>query len=243
MKQFGFDLLFEVQVPRPWSEGKERDKFHEALEQAVFAEQMGFDTVWIVEHHFLQQFAHSSAPEVMLGALSQRTSRHAPRAGRGAAPRRREPPDPCRRTRAAVIDILSNGRLEMGTGRSSSPYQLEAFGTDVATTREQWEESIKLLPRLWTEEDLTYKGEFYQWDDKITVLPRAAATSAPAIVGRVDATRYLPPRRRKGHRSLDERAAARPKVSSLRSTRTVTPSRLRSIRSVISSTTSLHCSL
>ncbi|TML08456.1 MAG: LLM class flavin-dependent oxidoreductase, partial [Actinobacteria bacterium] len=75
MKRFGFDLLFEVQVPRPWTEGKERDKFYEALEQAVFAEQMGFDTVWMVEHHFLQQFAHSSAPEVMLGALSQRTSR------------------------------------------------------------------------------------------------------------------------------------------------------------------------
>ena len=69
MKRFGFDLLFEVQVPRPWTEGKERDKFYEALEQAVFAEQMGFDTVWMVEHHFLQQFAHSSAPEVMLGSV------------------------------------------------------------------------------------------------------------------------------------------------------------------------------
>ena len=180
MKRFGFDLLFEVQVPRPWTEGKERDKFHEAIEQAVFAEQMGFDTVWIVEHHFLQQFAHSSAPEVMLGALSQRTSRI--RLGHGVTLLPGAVNHPIRvAERAAVIDILSNGRLEMGTGRSSSPYQLEAFGTDVATTREQWEESIKLLPRLWTEEDVTYQGEFYRWDDKITVLPRPVQRPHPPL--------------------------------------------------------------
>ncbi len=180
MKRFGFDLLFEVQVPRPWAGTKERDKFHEALEQAVFAEQMGFDTVWIVEHHFLQQFAHSSAPEVMLGALSQRTSRL--RLGHGVTLLPGAVNHPIRvAERAAVIDILSNGRLEMGTGRSSSPYQLEAFGTDVATTREQWYEAIKLLPRLWTEEDLTYKGEFYSWDDKITVLPRPLQKPHPPL--------------------------------------------------------------
>jgi hypothetical protein len=83
MKKFGFDLLFEVQVPRAVVRRQGTHKFHEAIEQAVFAEQMGFDTVWIVEHHFLQQFAHSSAPEVMLGALSQRTSRM--RLGQGVA--------------------------------------------------------------------------------------------------------------------------------------------------------------
>ncbi len=71
---FKFDLLFEIQVPRPAGERKERDRFHEAFEQAVFAEQMGFDTIWIVEHHFLKEFAHSSAPEVMLGALAKSTS-------------------------------------------------------------------------------------------------------------------------------------------------------------------------
>ena len=72
---FKFDLLFEVEVPQPWEPGKEASKFREAMEQAVFAERMGFDTIWVVEHHFLKEFAHSSAPEVMLGALAERTSR------------------------------------------------------------------------------------------------------------------------------------------------------------------------
>lgn len=178
--RFGFDLLFEVQVPRPWTDGKERDRFHEALEQAVFAEEMGFDTIWMVEHHFLKEFAHSSAPEVVLGALSQRTSRI--RLGHGVTLLPGAVNHPIRvAERAAMADIMSDGRLEMGTGRSSSPYQLEAFGTDVATTREQWEESIKLLPRLWTEDDWSYQGEFYSWIDKITVLPRPVQKPHPPL--------------------------------------------------------------
>ncbi|HEV8298737.1 MAG TPA: LLM class flavin-dependent oxidoreductase, partial [Acidimicrobiales bacterium] len=146
---FGFDILFEVQVPRPWTDRKERNKFHEAVEQAVFAEQMGFDIAWFVEHHFLAEWAHSSAPEVVLGALTQRTSTI--RLGHGVTLLPGAVNHPIRvAERAAMLDIMSEGRLEMGTGRSSSPYQLEAFGVDVTTTREQWQESIRLLPKLWT---------------------------------------------------------------------------------------------
>jgi alkanesulfonate monooxygenase SsuD/methylene tetrahydromethanopterin reductase-like flavin-dependent oxidoreductase (luciferase family) len=177
---FGFDLLFEVQVPRPWTEGKERDKFHQAVEQAVLAEQMGFDTVWFVEHHFLASWAHSSAPEVVLGALSQRTSKI--RLGHGVTLLPGAVNHPIRvAERAAMLDIMSDGRLEMGTGRSSSPYQLEAFGTEVATTREQWEEAIKLLPKLWSTDDFSYHGRFFSWDDKVTVVPRPVQKPHPPL--------------------------------------------------------------
>ena len=177
---FDFDLLFEVQVPKPWDGGKERDRFHEAIDQAVWAEQHGFSTVWVVEHHFLSEWAHSSAPEVLLGAISQRTSTI--RIGQGVALLPGAVNHPIRvAERAAMIDIVSDGRLEMGTGRSSSPYQLEAFGVDVATTREQWKESISLLPRLWTEEKMTYAGEFWSWDDAITVVPRPVQQPHPPL--------------------------------------------------------------
>ena len=173
-------LLFEVQVPKPWADGKERDRFHQAVEQAVHAEKHGFSTVWVVEHHFLAEWAHSSAPEVLLGALSQRTSTI--RLGHGVTLLPGEVNHPIRvAERAAMIDIMSDGRLEMGTGRSSSPYQLEAFGVDVATTREQWKESIRLLPRLWTEEMMTYDGEFWSWDDAITVVPRPVQQPHPPL--------------------------------------------------------------
>ncbi len=177
---FKFDLLFEVEVTKPWDPGKEQRKFREAMDQAVFAEEMGFDTIWIVEHHFLKEFAHSSAPEVMLGALAERTSRI--RLGHGVSLMLGEINHPIRvAERAATIDILSDGRLEMGTGRSSSAYQVEPFGVDMATTRDQWDEALHLLPKLWTEEDFRYDGRFWRWDDAVTVLPRCIQQPHPPL--------------------------------------------------------------
>jgi alkanesulfonate monooxygenase SsuD/methylene tetrahydromethanopterin reductase-like flavin-dependent oxidoreductase (luciferase family) len=177
---FGFDLLFEIEVPRPWHGRKERDRFHEAIEQAVFAEQMGFDAVWVVEHHFLAEFAHCSAPEAVLGALAMRTSRI--RLGHGVVLMLGELNHPIRvAERAATLDILSDGRLEMGTGRSSSPYQIEAFGADASTTREQWDEGLRLLPRLWASDKLRYQGRFWRWDDEITVLPKPLQRPHPPL--------------------------------------------------------------
>ncbi|MCW2657391.1 MAG: hypothetical protein JWR06_1584 [Jatrophihabitans sp.] len=177
---FKIDLLFEVEVPRPWGDGKERDRFHEAIEQAVFADQMGFDTIWFVEHHFLEEAAHSSAPDALLGALTQRTSRA--RLGFGVALMPGRVNHPIRvAERTAVMDILSDGRLEVGTGRSSSPYQLRAFGVDVANTREEWEEATRLLPQLWTKEKFAYHGRFFDWDDEITVVPRPVQKPHPPL--------------------------------------------------------------
>jgi alkanesulfonate monooxygenase SsuD/methylene tetrahydromethanopterin reductase-like flavin-dependent oxidoreductase (luciferase family) len=177
---FKFDLLFEVEVPRPWTEGKEAAKFHEAMEQAVLADKMGFETVWIVEHHFLKEFAHSSAPEVMLGALAMQTERI--RLGHGVVLMLGEVNHPIRvAERAATIDILSGGRLEMGTGRSSSPYQIESFGVDLNATRDTWEESVRLLPKLWASEDFSYQGKHYNWKDEITVLPKPLQSPHPPL--------------------------------------------------------------
>ena len=67
-----FDLLYEIQMPKPHDERSEYRCYHEALEQIELADRLGFDTVWAVEHHFLTEFAHSSAPEVFLSAVAQR---------------------------------------------------------------------------------------------------------------------------------------------------------------------------
>ncbi len=175
-----FDILFEIEVPRPWDRGKEARIFHECIEQAVFAERMGFDTIWFVEHHFLAEFAHSSAPDAMIGAIAARTSRI--RLGFGVTLLPGAVNHPIRvAERMATADIVSNGRLEVGTGRSSSPYQLRSFGTDLATTREQWEESLRLLPELWTREKFAYQGRHWHWEDEITVLPRPVQEPHPPL--------------------------------------------------------------
>src|SRR4030095_8377917 len=123
-----FDLLYELQTPKPHDELSEHRCYHQALEQIELADRMGFDTVWAVEHHFLTEFAHSSAPEVFLAAVSQRTKRI--RIGHGVVLLPHKFNHPIRvAERAAALDILSNGRLEFGTGRSS---QYEQAGFEIA---------------------------------------------------------------------------------------------------------------
>ena len=69
-----FGIFYEHQLPRPWGEGDELKLFQEALDQVELADRLGIDYAWEVEHHFLEEYSHSSAPEVFLGAASQRTS-------------------------------------------------------------------------------------------------------------------------------------------------------------------------
>ncbi|MGO4843360.1 LLM class flavin-dependent oxidoreductase, partial [Rhizobiaceae sp. 2RAB30] len=66
-------LFYEHQLPQPWGEGSEQKLFSDALDQIELADRLGFDHIWEVEHHFLEEYSHSSAPEVFLGAVSQRT--------------------------------------------------------------------------------------------------------------------------------------------------------------------------
>ena len=69
-----FGIFYEHQLPRPWEEGSELQLIQDALEQVELADRLGFDVVWEVEHHFLEEYSHSSAPEVFLAAASQRTA-------------------------------------------------------------------------------------------------------------------------------------------------------------------------
>jgi alkanesulfonate monooxygenase SsuD/methylene tetrahydromethanopterin reductase-like flavin-dependent oxidoreductase (luciferase family) len=149
-----FGLFYEHQVPRPWEERSERQVFDEALEQAELADRIGIDCFWLVEHHFLEEYSHSSAPEVFLGALSQRTTRL--RLGHGIV--QMPPPfnHPARvAERVATLDILSRGRVEFGTGESSSGAELLGFGIDPEQKRALWEEGLRVALRCMTETPFT----------------------------------------------------------------------------------------
>src|SRR5918912_1302945 len=124
-----FGIFYEHQLPRPWEEDSERQLIQNALEQVELADRLGFDVVWEVEHHFLEEYSHSSAPEVFLAAASQRTKNI--RLGHGIV---QTPPPfnhPARvAERIATLDLLSNGRVDFGTGESSSEAELGAFLID-----------------------------------------------------------------------------------------------------------------
>jgi alkanesulfonate monooxygenase SsuD/methylene tetrahydromethanopterin reductase-like flavin-dependent oxidoreductase (luciferase family) len=159
-----FGVFYEHQLPRPWDHGEERRLYLEALEQIEIADRVGFDHVWEVEHHFLEEYSHSSAPEVFLAAASQRTSRI--RLGHGIV---QLPPNvnhPARiAERIATLDIVSGGRVDFGTGEASSSAELGGFGVRRTEKRAMWQDSIDAVTRMFVEEP------FAGWDSPYIQMP------------------------------------------------------------------------
>jgi alkanesulfonate monooxygenase SsuD/methylene tetrahydromethanopterin reductase-like flavin-dependent oxidoreductase (luciferase family) len=142
-----FGIFYEHQLPRPWVEGAEQRLFQEALDQVELADKLGIDFAWEVEHHFLEEYSHSSAPEVFLAACSQRTKKI--RLGHGIV---LCPPGynhPARiAERVATLDLVSNGRVEFGTGESSSIAELGGFKVPVGEKRDQWRETVEQIANM-----------------------------------------------------------------------------------------------
>src|SRR4029453_3547360 len=152
-----FGIFFELSVPRPFTGGIERAVYERSLEQVRLADALGFDTVWAVEHHFLEEYSHCSAPEVFLTACAMQT--HRIRVGHGAGGGGPEMNPPVRLAeRAAALDIVSGGRLELGTARSSTWTELGGFRSDPDTTKKAWDEFVRVLPRMWADAPFEHDG-------------------------------------------------------------------------------------
>ncbi|MDX5366773.1 MAG: LLM class flavin-dependent oxidoreductase [Alphaproteobacteria bacterium] len=121
-----FGVFYELQLPKPWNEGDEARLFHEALEQIVLADRLGFDHAWEVEHHFLDEYSHSSAPEVFLAAAASVTKNI--RLGHGIRQVIPNYNHPARTAEGlATLDIMSNGRVEFGIGEGATRLELGGF--------------------------------------------------------------------------------------------------------------------
>src|SRR3989442_682160 len=108
-----FGLMYEIQVPEPHYDGIEHERYKQVMAQVELADEVGFAYFWTVEHHFLREFSHCSAPEVLYGAISQRTKRI--RIGHAVALLPGQYNHPVRvAERAAVLDIVSDGRMDLG---------------------------------------------------------------------------------------------------------------------------------
>ncbi len=164
-------------MPKPWTPDSESRRIHEALDQIVYAEEMGFDSVWFSEHHFRPVWSHNSAPDLTLAAVSQRTTRLRLGVAVVLAPIHHPLHTAAR---MATLDILSHGRVEVGIGRTGYPYQLTPYGTRLEDTRGMWHEFAEVLPRLWTEDVVTYHGTHYQIPAR-EVLPKPVQKPHPPL--------------------------------------------------------------
>ena len=151
-----FSMIFEAQLANPTPE-RERRLIHDCLAQAIFAEEMGFDRVWAVEHHALKRYAHMSAPEIFLTAVAARTSRI--RIGHGVVCmpfNYNYPTRVCER--AAMLDIISNGRLDLGAGRGGTLQEMSLCNVDPDQTYDEVEEALKIIGRAWLEDTFEWEG-------------------------------------------------------------------------------------
>lgn len=165
-----FGIFYELSVPRPWTAESERTVYMNALEQVRLADELGFDQVWAVEHHFLEEYSHCSAPEVFLTACAMQTKNI--RVGHGIVTCVPEYNHPIRiAERAAVLDIVSGGRLEFGTGRSATWTELGGFRANPDSTKQSWDEFVHVIPKMWTEERFAYEGKFFSMPSR-AVLPK-----------------------------------------------------------------------
>jgi len=176
-----FGLVYEICRPEPFDGFlSEADAYWQALEQICLADQLGFEYVWEVEHHFLEGYSLSSAPEVFLSAVAQRTQRI--RVGNGV--RLLPPPfnHPARSAEmAAVLDIMSKGRYDFGVGRSITEAELGGFGIDPADSRPMLDEVLPEIVRMWTENPYPgFTGRYFSMPAR-PVLPKPLQTPHPPI--------------------------------------------------------------
>ena len=175
-----FGLFYELPVPKPWEEDTEFRLFHEALEQIERADRLGFDYVWEVEHHFLEEYSHSGAPEVFLAAVSQRTRNI--RLGHGVT---LTPPGynhPARLAeRVATLDLVSGGRVDWGTGESATLIEMDAFGIDREQKTRMWREGTEQAANMLAMTPYPgFEGEYFSMPCR-NVVPKPMQKPHPPL--------------------------------------------------------------
>ncbi|MDW3218186.1 MAG: LLM class flavin-dependent oxidoreductase [Acidimicrobiales bacterium] len=153
-----FSLIYEAQTANPTREG-DHQVFAETLEQALLAEELGFDVIWAVEHTALTMYAHMSAPETFLAYLAGATSRIGIGHGVICLPPKMNHPVKVAE-RCATLDILSGGRLHVGFGKGGTEQEAGTFGYEKSELGPMVDEAMRLVPRFWVEDVVEHHGRF-----------------------------------------------------------------------------------
>ncbi|MBM3684109.1 MAG: LLM class flavin-dependent oxidoreductase [Actinobacteria bacterium] len=172
-----FGIFYEHQLPRPWTQDSEYELFNNSLDQIELADRLGYHYAWEVEHHFLEEYSHSAAPEVFLAAASQRTKQI--RLGHGIVQLTTNHPARVAE-RVSTLDLLSHGRVELGIGEGSSVTELHPFDRRFRDKRAVWEDAVRCLMPMFSEHNWEYHGEFFDFPAR-NVLPKPRQKPHPPL--------------------------------------------------------------
>lgn len=169
--KFGQLHLFENPLDRT-----EKEIVQEQFDIMVRAEEFGFDSLWPAEHHF-SEYGYCASPAVTLAALATRTQNI--RLGTGVVVLPLNHPIRIAED-YAILDLLSDGRVDLGVGRGYQPHEFSGYGVDQSRTREMFREGVEVIQKAWTEERFDYDGEFYQFHD-LSVRPKPLQKPHPPM--------------------------------------------------------------
>src|SRR5215218_8258181 len=179
-----FGIFVQGYTPQ-FRRDKDPDAEHHALmnelELVKAADEAGFKYVWVVEHHFLDEYSHLSANDVFLGYLAHSTERiHLGSGIFNPLPQVNHPAKVAERV--TMLDHLSDGRFEFGTGRGAGSHEVATFNIhDTSSTRAEWDEVVWELPKMWERKDYTFQGEHFAMDKPHNVLPKPYGVGHPPI--------------------------------------------------------------
>ena len=161
-----------------WPEVKSAQQYlRDFLDITQRAEDLGFDSVWVSEHHFTRYGGILPRPQVLLAAMAERTKR----IRLGTAVSLIPFDNPIRAAEDfALVDVLSNGRLNLGVGRGLFPFEYDGIGVSQDEGRQRLEEGVEMILRAWQEAPLTFEGRFTNVTD-LTILPRPLQTPHPPL--------------------------------------------------------------
>lgn len=169
-----FDIFYQLPAA-PWQSASQR--YRELIDESVEADRLGYDTVWLAEIHFMPRFCVMPVPMMLLAAIAERTTK----IRLGQAVNLLPLHQPARLAEeAAALDVISNGRLAFGAGRGGFPINYHGFGADIHQSREVFAEVLEFLKAAWTQEKMTFHGQFFNVED-VEVAPKPIQQPYPRI--------------------------------------------------------------
>jgi alkanesulfonate monooxygenase SsuD/methylene tetrahydromethanopterin reductase-like flavin-dependent oxidoreductase (luciferase family) len=178
MSELKVGIAYELEVRGRTAEIEQRT-FENVLAQIVTADELGYGSIWFVEHHFTRGFSHSSAPDLLLAAIARETRQIRLGLGVVLLPFNH----PVRTAeRVATLDIVSRGRVEFGTGRGASPLEYQTFNQPFEQSRNLWEENLDIILAIWEADGQTVSIEHPLWAiPDVSILPRPVQQPHPPV--------------------------------------------------------------
>ncbi len=177
-----FGLFLNGYIPGPAAHDRESEHtmLMRELQYAVHADSYNWKYAWFGEHHALTEYSHMSAPEVAIPWVASRTERiHLGSAIINLSPKVNQPTRNAERV--AMLDHVTGGRFEFGTGRGAGEHEMQTFDLHTSETKEMWNEVAPEIVRMWEQRDYEFEGEFFRVPGPHNLLPKPYGVGHPPI--------------------------------------------------------------